>query len=320
MLRIFLYLATTLITLISCTYASNDNFSLGAKSWGMGNASVAIADEWSAHHNQAGLAKLKSISAGIYFENKFLQPDLGLKAGVIALPTKNGTFGLVVSQFGFDLYNEQKVGLAFAKQLFEKFSFGVQFDYLSTNIQEYGKKGMLTVEAGIQAEIAKNVMLGAHLYNPFKTKLTDTYNERVPTIMKLGLAYKFSEKVIMSIETEKDADFKPFFKSGLEYHIMEALYLRIGISTNPVLVFFPLEILTADSLPCICLTTHFGWSGNSCLKYDVKLSLTTCSFFPSAIKLMPSTKDCLAAPISILISFICHFFVLGADLSMKSGL
>ena len=51
--------------------------------------------------------------------------------------------------------------------------------------------------------------------------------------MRFGLSYIFSEKVLISAESEKDIEFAPIFKSGIEYHIVKPLYLRIGIASNP---------------------------------------------------------------------------------------
>ena len=54
----------------------------------------------------------------------------------------------------------------------------------------------------------------------------------MPTIFRIGLGYNFSDKVTLTIETEKDLDMKPVFKAGLEYNIIANLYLRTGISTT----------------------------------------------------------------------------------------
>jgi len=51
--------------------------------------------------------------------------------------------------------------------------------------------------------------------------------------MKLGLDYRFSEKVLFAVSTEKDVDFDARVNAGIEYHITEMFYLRGGISTNP---------------------------------------------------------------------------------------
>lgn len=56
--------------------------------------------------------------------------------------------------------------------------------------------------------------------------------------MKLGFNYKFSDKVLVAIETEKEIDHTAEFKTGIEYQIIRDLYLRGGISSNPSMSSF----------------------------------------------------------------------------------
>jgi hypothetical protein len=216
------------------SHAWSDNYHLGGRHAGMANASVSLSDVWSVHHNQAGLGFLKKGAAGVYYENRFLLKELSLKGGAFAYPVKAGTFGLCVSSFGYANYSESKIGLAFGKAFGEKFSAGIQLDYLNTNIGEnYGKRSAFAGEIGVQAKPLKNLTIGAHLFNPTRTMQDDYNDERMPTVMRIGLDYRFSDKVFVALETEKDIDHKPVFKAGLEYIPAEVLYLRAGISTNP---------------------------------------------------------------------------------------
>lgn len=219
--------------------AGNENFPVGARSSAMGNASVSLNDVWSAHHNQAGLGFLNTISAGVYYENRFLIKELGLKGAAIAVPVKAGAFGLCVSNFGYSSYNENKYSLSFAKAFGKKLSIGVAMDYLTTKIAEgYGSKGVLAAELGIQSKPLKGLTIGAHVFNPTHAKLTDYNNERIPTIIRLGADYNFSNKVTLAVENEKDMSKKSIFKAGIEYKAVKEFYLRAGVSTNPNLTSF----------------------------------------------------------------------------------
>ena len=236
---------TTLLSILLLLFSffilkAADNYPVGARAAGVANASVTYSDVWSSFHNQAGLAQVNDISAGVYFENRFLISDLSVKGFAVALPTaKVGTFALSATMFGGSLYNEKKAGIGYAKKLGQKFSAGVQVDYLSTFIAEdYGNRSSFAVEIGMLAEPVKNLKLGVHLFNPNKAKLAEYADERIPVIMRFGASYKFSEKVLISAEEEKDIDQKSVFKSGIEYHIAEVLYLRGGISSNPSLTTF----------------------------------------------------------------------------------
>ena len=207
---------------------------LGARSAAMGGYNVTLSDVWSTNNNQAGLGFLEDMSGGIYYENRFLLKETSYKAGAFVLPVKTGALGLSVSSFGFNLYNETKAGLSYGQRFGDKFSVGVQLNYLNTKLtQEYGSKTSVTAAVGIIAKLSEEFTLGVHVYNPTRSKLTADNNERIPTIMKLGLDYRFSEKVLFAVSTEKDVDFDARVNAGIEYHITEMFYLRGGISTNP---------------------------------------------------------------------------------------
>ena len=225
---------TLLIVSSQFLSAQIGNDVLGARSAALGGYNVTLSDVWSTNNNQAGLGFIEDISGGIYYENRFLLSETSYKAGAFVMPVKAGALGLSVSSFGYELYNETKAGLSYGQHFGDKFSVGVQLNYLNTKLtQEYGSKTAVTGAIGAIAKLSKELTLGVHLYNPSRSKLTNDNNERIPTIMKLGVEYKFSDKVMFVVSTEKDVDFDARVNAGIEYHITEMFYLRGGISTNP---------------------------------------------------------------------------------------
>ena len=150
------------------------------------------------------------------------------------MPTKTGAIGLSVSSFGYELYNETKIGLAYGMNFGKQFAAGIQLNYLNTKLaQEYGSNTAVTAALGIITKLTDELTLGVHLYNPTRSKLTNVNNERIPTIMKLGIDYRFSKKVLLAVSTEKSVGFDANVNAGAEYHVTELFYLRGGISTNP---------------------------------------------------------------------------------------
>jgi len=215
-------------------WCANTNQPIGGRSAGMGNASVTLNDFWSVHNNQAGLAGINVAAVGLYYENRFLVQELSLKAAAFVLPTKSGTFGINFNSFGYVNYNEMKVGLAYGKKFGNIFSAGVQLDYLRTHIAEdYGNKDAFTFEIGIRTELTKQLTIAAHVFNPIRVKIQSETDDRVPAILKLGISYSLSDKLLLSLETEKDSDFKPLIRGGFEYKIVDMATVRIGYSTLP---------------------------------------------------------------------------------------
>lgn len=253
--------------------AQKENVPIGGRSGAMGNASVTLTDFWAVHNNQAGIAYYDKIAAGIYYENRFITKELGLKCFSLVVPVnKAGVFGLNVSSLGYKHYNETKIGLAYGMAFGERISAGVQLDYIYTHIGEnYGNKGAVTFEAGLRAVIIKNLVLGAHIFNPIQVKLASYNDERLPLIFKVGLSYTFSDKALLAVEVEKDNNFKPVFKAGLEYHIVKPVYIRLGIATTPFVYSFGAGFEFYNFKLDISASRHavLGFTPQASLVYDI---------------------------------------------------
>lgn len=220
-----------------------DNLLAGARANAMAGATIALYDFWNISHNQAGIAKINCITAGLYAENRFLQEELSLAAAAAILPTPVGVFGLSIIHFGSSLYSETKAGLAYARNFGEKLSAGLQLNYMHTSISDgYGNKGTITAEIGIIYEFLPNIRIGAHIFNPTKATL-ETLNhhdidEYISTVIRSGMTFIISQNVLVSIEVEKDIRHSPVPKIGFEYKPSEIISIRAGVSNNPVMNAF----------------------------------------------------------------------------------
>ena len=264
---IFLYLLSPL-----SSTAGNEYSAAGARSAGLANASVSLSDLWSINNNQAGLAFLKSPTAGVCYENRFLVKELSLKSGAAAIPVKGGTVGIIVSSFGYTAYSENKYGLAFAKSFGENLSAGIQLDYLSTKIGDvYGSTGVPAAELGVQAKPMENLTIGAHVFNINRAKLADQENEHIPSFFRMGIDYRFSEKVFVAVEVEKNIDHKAELKTGIEYRPLKEFFLRTGISSNPVETSFGFGLYLKGFRIDFASSLHpsLGFTPNLGLAYEI---------------------------------------------------
>lgn len=229
-----LFLLCALLTPIQLL-ASNENRSAGARSDAMGKASVALIDTWSGFHNQASLALLEKKSFGAYYENRFESKELSTKAFCFNLPSKLGTFSLNYTQFGFNLYKDSKIGIAYARALGKHFWAGIQFNQIRKDLNaEYGSQTKYTFELGLLAEIFPDFHLGFHLFNPTQEKFTTwDYDDKIPTIGKLGFSWKLSNGAIISSEILKDLNDDFQLKGGIEYPVSKKFFIRVGAYNHP---------------------------------------------------------------------------------------
>lgn len=209
---------------------------VGARSAGMGNASVCLPDIYASFNNQAGLGFLNEAEAALVYENRYISSEINKMAVAVAVPIqKVGTFGVNVVRFGYAAYNENKFGIAYSRAFGEKISIGVQFNFMWLHIGDvYGNRYTGTGEISFLAKPLKNWWIGAHVYNLTRTPLADYQREKLNTIFKLGSAYHLKEKLIISAELEASLDYKPTFRFGFEYLPIKILFIRAGFNVYPI--------------------------------------------------------------------------------------
>ncbi len=219
----------------SCrVFASGERFAVGARQAGMGKVSVALTGFWGIANNQAGIALIDKITAGINYTSYFGLSQLSTKNAAVLVPGKFGVAGVSVSYYGYHLYNEMQLGLAYGRAFGKYLRIGLQLDYLQTSIGDnYGKKSNITFEIGLQSDVTENLSLGLWLYNPMSVKLAAYDNERIPAIYRFGLAFRFESNLLSSVELEKNSYRQAvILRGGLEYILKQRFFLRVGFSTS----------------------------------------------------------------------------------------
>lgn len=227
-------LISLLFLLTNKSFASGDIFPIGSRSAGMGRCSVALKGFWGIQNNQAAISSIDKYSVGINYENRFTLKETSYKNAAFIAPLKIGVLGLSYNHYGYKAYSEQKIGLAYARNFGKIISIGIQLDFFSIKLGEnYGNNNNVSFEIGLQSSIVENLCIGIYVFNPIKVKLTDTYNEKLSAILRLGLAYSMYDNLIITTEVEKNTFIKPIlFRCGLEYAIKSKFFIRGGIASR----------------------------------------------------------------------------------------
>lgn len=209
----------------------------GARAVGLGNAYVGVwGDFWSLYHNPAGISGLESIQIGAYVERRFSLKELTYgSAGVVFPFATTQAAGLDFSSFGFDAYRENRIGLAYAINVFEVLSIGTKINYANVNILDHGSTGTFFLDIGLNTAITDQISLGFSAYNISRSRiLTQASEEAIPTVFTVGIAYNPSNKVLIVADIQKDIDHPVSFRGGIEYEIIPILKARMGVSTEPL--------------------------------------------------------------------------------------
>jgi hypothetical protein len=251
-------------------FSSNGDGPIGSRSAALGHASSCLFDIWSTRNNQGSLGFIRKTEFGAFYENRFFVKELTQSGFAAAIPIKKGTFGICYSSLGYKLYRESQTTLSYGMKLNDNISAGIGFDYLNTKIADiYGKSNAFTGSVGLLAKILPQVVISSHIYNPFRAKITNYNNEKVPTIFKFGAQYIFSKKVFIVAEAEKTSAKKINIKGGIEYNPSSLVYLRVGGSSYPAQASFGLGVNYNGIKIDMCTSYHsiLGFSPQIGLSY-----------------------------------------------------
>lgn len=233
----------SLILLPISLMSSNGEGPIGPRSASLGHASSCLTDLWSTRNNQGSLGFVRQNEVGAFYENRFFVKELTQSGFAAAIPIKKGTFGISYSSLGYKLYRESQATLSYGMKLSENISAGIAFDYLNTKIADiYGQANAFTGSFGLTAKLLPQVVVSTHIYNPFRAKITNYNNEKVPTIYKFGAQYIFSPKVFLVAEAEKTSAQKINIKGGIEYKPSSLIYIRAGGSSFPAQASFGIGV------------------------------------------------------------------------------
>lgn len=211
---------------------AQDTKTLGARSMGLGYASATIQDEWALFNNISGLAHTEKTTAILSYQNYYGLAFINSIGVGVVFPYHKLGIGIGAQKYGDQYYNETSAGIGTAHNI-GNVNLGLKVNYHQISIEEIGIKRNIILEFGGIAEITKQLSFGAHIYNLNQAKINKEKNEFIPVVMKAGLSYKPYNKLMINVESEKQIDFKPLFKTGIEYSIIEKLKIRIGITLNP---------------------------------------------------------------------------------------
>lgn len=199
---------------------------------GLGAYSRHHVDLFSVTSNQAALAQIKNISAGVFGEKRFLLAETNMYSAIIAVPTKDGNFAFQADYFGFKNYNESQLGIAYARSVGKDLDLGIKFNYYSFMIPGFESPSTFNFEIGAIVHLTEQLYAGIHFYNPVGGKLSETKNDKLSSIYSFGLGYEVSDIFLLSTEFVKQEELPVNVNVAMQYNFAKQFFARFGISTQ----------------------------------------------------------------------------------------
>lgn len=230
-----LFLGSALLLLSSHFLRAQSTEYFGARAAGIGHTAITVSDEWSSYYNSAGLSTQKRMAVGLGYRNEYALASLKNVALVVAGPLFKGGAALSFYKSGTEVYNINRVSLAYAHKI-SLVSLGGQVHYVQMAIEGLSTRSNCVLEFGGIAELVPSrLFFGASIANLNQAKLA---GELLPVMMKAGLSYRPIRVLMLNAEVEKDLLYHSTMKAGLEYALIPQFFLRTGINTNPFVNFF----------------------------------------------------------------------------------
>ena len=194
-------------------------------------------DPFSFTNNQAALARVKNIGFAVYSERRFLLAALSAYRFAAVFPTSLGNFGLQLDYAGFKNYNENKIGLAYARSVGSAVDLGIQFNYYGYRVPAYGNASAIYFEAGAIIHFTEKLHGGITVYNPVGGKLGKNNDEKLAAAYTIGFGYDASANFFVSSDIIKEEDKPVNVIAGVQYHFARRFFARAGIISETGSVF-----------------------------------------------------------------------------------
>lgn len=235
----------------------------GARSAGVGNASLTFEDAFAYHHNPGALGFLENSEVAIHYEARFMLRELQTQGFAYAQPLKTGVLSVGGQFYGYEHFRTNRVGAGYSMQLTDKLAGGVQLNYMSLRLDPaYGIRHAVSGEAGLLTKFSDDFRLGFSVVNIGRARLSEYEDDRFTTTMRLGVGYKIIDELDFLIEVEQAVTHNPRLRAGIEYHPIDFFYFRAGAQGGPMEFSFGtgfnFEQITLD------LASHYnqilGWT------------------------------------------------------------
>ncbi len=277
----------------SPSHAAFENVDVSPRARAMGDAGVAVADDaYAPFFNPAGIAQ----AAAPALATSYVQPygldfvDQVYFGAVMPVGQRPGGFGIGLRRFaveyeGVDLTTETTLTGSFGTRVYEDLHSSIDFGAnLNFNHLEFGEtigSGVgaddgfdpgddwaVGVDVGLMVTLHERTRLGVAVKNLNNPQI-GIDNEELTQRLNAGISYIPYDGVTTTFEFENTLDGELQYHGGVEMTMLESLFLRGGVITNPN------KLAAGFGYEMEGLAVHYGFStGGGTLDSSHQFGLT----------------------------------------------
>jgi len=269
-MKIF-YLFSFLLLSVLQIHAQSIYAPVSSRVIGIGDASVTMGGHWASFQNTAGITTTEGLEIGATYENKYGIQGMDFMAVGLTSKLPFGHASFNVFRFGDDIYNEHKASLGYATEL-GVIKIGGRVNYIQYHVMDFGTRRTYAVDFGGIATLTPQLVVGAHALNITQSNLNEETEQRVPTLLKLGVSYRPKDYFFLNLEIEKDIVRPAVLKLGAEYNFLEKFYLRTGVNSGSFQSFYGLGFKFLNFQWDYALSNHaeLGFSHSISMHYKLR--------------------------------------------------
>jgi hypothetical protein len=207
---------------------------LGAESTSMSGISAGLQNVWSSANNPAGLARCDQLTLATSLEQRYIIKELGYYGVAVSLPVQKSCFGLTVVYTGFKQLSDQRIFLSYGRSFGEHVQGGVGLVYIFQHAGNENKLHMVSYQFGTIVDLSDKINLAFSSLNPFQFYFSNKSYSTLSSVYRLGLVYHYSPSLKILAELEKDLDYAPVLKIGMNYIMKDIFAIRFGFKMFPV--------------------------------------------------------------------------------------
>lgn len=251
---LFTILIISLVSINAFAAFEKNMWSVRAAS--MGEAYIGLSDDQGAvFYNPAGLTRIDKYAGEFTYERLYGLDFINYFNGVLAYNFgKYGTLGIGFDHMAAewddtDLSSETRFTLAYGytlrKDLHTELDMGIRLNAYSLefgdggsdmyHLEDFGSTTEFGIDIAFLGTLYNRTSIGFVLNNINYPSFGDGEIDEMPMSAVIGLAYKPYDRVTTSFDIEQRKE-QTTFRSGVEYRIIDNLFLRTGIQMNPNLL------------------------------------------------------------------------------------
>lgn len=229
----------TYLTLLGCCITllstSQINREYGADVNALAGNSVAFNSPFASMKNPALATLQEDVSFAVSYSNKFLLKELQAQSLQLHLPIENTVhhqcFVFGIRHFGHSLYRDIRFNLAYAMELSEQLSLGVQLNYLYLAIgQGDFKRHKLSGDIGLHYQLNEQTRLGLSVLHLNEPRIDPFLDAGYRSTIIMGGAHELSTGVEVLGQIKK-TNSQPYVGAvGFRYKAHKKVELLAGIS------------------------------------------------------------------------------------------